>query len=308
MAALRAWLIRKCFSLEVTLFMFTRMQSKGEVLDESEQLKFTHIDGVAIVTMNRPAVLNALNPGLMRALVDTLAPLAEDKSVRCVVLTGAGKGFCAGGDVKEINSAAEQRVNGGGESKPRRPEDRARWVRRSAEASRLLHEMPKPSIAMINGACAGAGLSLAAACDFRFAADSAVFRPAFVATGVSGDYGGSWLWTRILGPSKARQLYMFDEKRDARSALDFGLVDAIFPADQLEMEVMARANQLANLPGQGLAYAKANLNAALSEDFVPHLDRESLNMMLSRHVLVERHRQKKPHVSATADEANLDMR
>lgn len=266
-------------------------------MDRSELLELGHDGRVATVTLNRPDVLNALNPPLMRGLVEVLSKLADDDTVRCVILTGAGKGFCAGGDVRAITKAADDRVKeipaGAGDHADRRPattEQRARWLRRCAEASRLLHEMPKPTIAMINGACAGAGLSLAAACDFRYAAESAVFRPSFLINGLSGDYGGSWLWTRILGPSKARQLYFYDQRRDARAALDFGLVDEIFPDAELAGAVMARAQQLAGLPGAGAAYAKINLNAALEESFSALLDRESLGMMLSRNVLVEARR------------------
>ena len=266
-------------------------------MDRSELLELGHDAGVATVTLNRPDVLNALNPPLMRGLVEVLSKLADDDTVRCVILTGAGKGFCAGGDVRAINKAADDRVKevpaGAADDADRRPyttEQRARWLRRCAEASRLLHEMPKPTIAMINGACAGAGLSLAAACDFRYAAESAVFRPSFLVNGLSGDYGGSWLWTRILGPSKARQLYFYDQRRDAQAALDFGLVDEIFPDAELAGAVMARAQQLAGLPGAGAAYAKINLNAALEESFSALLDRESLGMMLSRNVLVEARR------------------
>ena len=266
-------------------------------MDRSEFLVLDRDDRVATVTLNRPESLNALNPPLMRGLVEVLSKLADDEKVRCVVLTGAGKGFCAGGDVRAINKAADDRINGvpaaganGSDHRPATTEQRARWLRRCAEASRLLHEMPKPAIAMINGACAGAGLSLAAACDFRYAAESAVFRSSFLVNGLSGDYGGSWLWTRILGTSKARQLYFYDERRDARAALDFGLVDDVFADTQLACEVMARAHQLAGLPGAGAAYAKANLNAALEESLGSLLDRESLGMMLSRNVLIEARR------------------
>ena len=151
---------------------------------------------------------------------------------------------------------------------------------------------------MINGACAGAGMSLAAACDFRFAAESAVFRSSFTPNGLPGDYGGSWLWTRILGPSKARQLYFFDKRRNAAQALEFGLVDAVFADANLAQEVMDKAHYLAALPGSGLAFAKQNLNAALTEDLAASLDRESLNMMLAREVLME---ERKAQTAATRD-------
>ena len=187
----------------------------------------------------------------MRRLVEAVRRAAEDDAVGCIVLTGAGRGFCAGGDVKAIGKASEARV---ASAEPTRSstETRTRWLRRSVEASRLLHEAPKPAIAMINGACAGAGLSLAAACDFRFAARSAKFRPAFTANGMPGDYGGSWLWTRILGTAKARQLYLIDEKRDAEAALAFGLVDRLYDDEALATETMALARQLAALPAGGL--------------------------------------------------------
>ncbi len=241
---------------------------------------------VAVLTLNRPEALNALNPALMRALLKAVRDVAEDDSVGCVVLTGAGRGFCAGGDVRAIAKAADDRLKLPAPSRVT-TESRTRWLRRSVEVSRLLHEMPKPTIAMINGACAGAGLSLAAACDLRYAAASAKFVPAFTANGMSGDYGGSWLWTRILGSAKARQLYLVDQKRDAEEALAFGLVDAVHGDEALSDFVLALAERVADLPASGLAYAKANLNAALTESFADSLDRESLHMMLARNALIE---------------------
>jgi 2-(1,2-epoxy-1,2-dihydrophenyl)acetyl-CoA isomerase len=252
-----------------------------------EEVLLKRMEGaVAIVTLNRPDTLNALNAELMHSLPETLRALAEDDSVRCVILTGAGRGFCAGGDTRSISTLADQLVKG---EKGRRgtTEYRTRWLRRCVEAARWLHEMPKPTIAMINGACAGAGMSLAAACDFRFAAASAKFVPAFLAFGMPGDYGGSWLWSRILGTAKARQLYLLGEHRDAAAALAFGLLDRVFADDELEAATMAVADHLASLPAAGIAYAKANLNAAESETFVQSLDRESLNMMLARNAITE---------------------
>lgn len=236
---------------------------------------------VAIVTLNRPDTLNALNADIMHRLPEDLRGVAEDDAVRCVVLTGAGRGFCAGGDVKAISSLADRLVKGD-KGKKGTTEFRTRWLRRCVEAARWLHEMSKPTIAMINGSCAGAGMSLAAACDLRFAVDSAKFVPAFTSVGLSGDYGGSWLWTRILGTAKARQLYFLGETRDAAAALDFGIVDRLFAEGELERETMAIADMLAAKPYSGVAYAKANLNAALSDTFIESLDRESLNMMLAR--------------------------
>ncbi len=258
-------------------------------MNEKDILAIERDGPVTVLTLNRPEVLNALNPPLMRLLVDAVRQAAEDETVRCVVLTGAGRGFCSGGDVNAIRRAADSRVANG--TVRRGPisttEARARWLRRCAEASRMLHEMPKVTIAMINGSCAGAGLSLAAACDFRFAAASSKFRSAFTVNGMPGDYGGSWLWTHVLGPSKARQLYFLDEIRNSEAALDFGLIDRVYPDETLQAEVMALAHGLANLPGGGLAHAKTNLNAAMTETFAASLDRESLGMMLARNELIE---------------------
>jgi len=274
----------------------------------SEPLVKLEMDGsVCVVTLDRPDVLNALDTNLMRQLTDVLSDIAHDEDVRCVVLTGAGRAFCAGGDVRAIAKASNDRVS---EVKPRSPksssfERRVQWVRRGAEASRLLHEMPKPTIAMINGACAGAGLSLAAACDFRHAASSAVFRSAFTAAGISGDYGGSWLWTCILGTAKARQLFLIDQKRSAKQAFDFGLVDEVHEDEALKDAVMALAHQLASLPGKGAAYSKANLNAALTEKFSDSLDRESLNMMLAREAMINEARQRKAERAELEDQGRL---
>lgn len=260
---------------------------KGDILIEER------LGRVAVLTLNRPESLNALNTSLMRRLTETLEQVAADDDVTCVVLTGAGPGFCAGGDVQAIKKAASDMA---ADPKPvvkASTETRIEWLRRSADASRLLHEMPKTTIAMINGACAGAGLSLAAACDFRFAARSAKFRPAFLASGMPGDYGGAWLWARILGASRARRLYFFDQVRDADAALAYGLVDEVFADDALRAEVIERAQRLAAIPGKGAALAKANFNAALGEDFAPFLDRESAAMIHARDVLVEERRRKK---------------
>lgn len=263
--------------------------SLGGGFVEEQDLLETQDGRVTTLTLNRPQSLNALNPSLMRRLVEAVARLAEDDKVGCVVLTGAGRGFCSGGDVRDMNKAADDRVAGAASTKTSF-ESRTRWLRRSVDVSRLLFEMPKPAIAMINGPCAGAGLSLAAACDFRLSAQSAKFVAAFLGNGMPGDYGGSWLWTRILGPAKARQLYLLDEKRSAEQALAFGLVDQVHPDERLREETMTLAHRLAALAPSGVGYAKANLNAALTESLAQSLDRESLNMMLARNALIEARR------------------
>src|SRR3989337_2722187 len=148
-------------------------------------------ENIATVTLNRPEKLNALSGEMMEGLVPVIEGLAEEKEVRCVVVTGAGRGFCAGGGLAGMGS---------GETLPN--ETPVARLRRLEETSRLLHEMPKPTIAMVNGPAAGAGLSIALACDIRIAGESARFGTAFVRIGFSGDYGGVWVVLRVVGLRK----------------------------------------------------------------------------------------------------------
>ncbi len=221
-------------------------------------------NGVALLVLNRPDAMNSLDSTLMRELPHAARELAEDEDVRCIVLTGAGKVFCAGGDTRAIGKMADDQVKSAAPPKSSF-EKRAAWLAKCSQASRILHQAPKPVIAMINGACAGAGLNLAGACDIRYAGASAKFRSAFIAMGLSSDYGGNWLWTQILGTGKARQLFFIDKKRDAHEALEFGLIDRICNDDALEAETLELAGQLASMPAKGMFYAKANLNAVLHQ-------------------------------------------
>src|SRR5689334_21964684 len=158
-------------------------------------------DRVLYLTMNRPDKLNALSGEMMSGLVNSLQGAATDPKVGCVVLTGAGRGFCSGGDI----TAMRERNEGSGPAPTL--EDRVASLRSGEEASRLLHEMPKVTIAAVNGPAAGAGLSLAMACDIRIASDGARFGTAFARVGFSGDYGGTWSLTQLVGSAKARELY-----------------------------------------------------------------------------------------------------
>jgi 2-(1,2-epoxy-1,2-dihydrophenyl)acetyl-CoA isomerase len=263
--------------------------------DETEVLLERLEDGVLTITLNRPDSMNALNPPLMRRLVDAAQRAAQDSAVGCVVLTGAGRGFCAGGDAKAVAKgreqvaaakAAEAATSEAGGEKPKKKvttrEERAAWIRRSGEASRLLHEMAKPTIAMINGGCAGAGMSLAGACDLRIAGESARFSTAFANFGISGDYGGSYFWTRILGTARARELYFLAEKFDAAQALALGVVSAVHPDDQLAEKTMAVARRLAARSATTFSYMKRALNAAENGRLDEILEMEAWNVVLSR--------------------------
>jgi 2-(1,2-epoxy-1,2-dihydrophenyl)acetyl-CoA isomerase len=224
-------------------------------------------DGVALLTLNRPDRLNALSGAMLDALLEALPRLAADPHVGCVVITGAGRGFCAGGDVKMMAEGREM----AGDSL----EDRAQGLRDKMETSRWLHEMPKPTIAMVRGAAAGAGLSLALACDMRVASENARFATAFARVGYSGDFGGSWYLTQLVGTAKARELYYTAEIVDARQALALGLVNRVVPDDKLEEETLALARKLASGPRVALRYMKRNMNAAETGTLRDALDLEA---------------------------------
>jgi 2-(1,2-epoxy-1,2-dihydrophenyl)acetyl-CoA isomerase len=243
--------------------------SDGEVLIEDE-------GGVRIITLNRPDRLNALVSSIMAALVDATADAARDPSVGCVVVTGAGRGFCSGGDLKGSRDPAEVSADAGG-----RTEQGFARLRGFMETARLLHEMAKPTIAMVNGPAAGAGIGIAGACDLRFAAASATFLTAFDRIGGGGDFGSTWFWTKILGSGAARELFLLGEKLTAEEAKARGIYTRLYPDDELRAETLKAAHRLADGPRMGYRYMKANLNMAEDAQFEAALDHEALNMTLS---------------------------
>ena len=228
-------------------------------------------DHLATVTLNRPEKLNAMNQELLESLHGVLQTVADNDDVRCLVLTGAGRGFCAGGDVSAM--ASGEAVSG--------MQDPVKRLRQQEEASRLLHAMPKPTIAMINGACAGAGLSVALACDIRIAAESARLGSAFARVGFSGDFGGSWTMQRLVGPAKARELYFTAELIGAGEAERIGLINRAVPDDRLREEVMTLAKKITNGPPIALRRMKENMNLALVSDFPTLLDAEAEGMIMT---------------------------
>ncbi len=225
-------------------------------------------DGVAVLTMNRPDRRNAMSEAMMTAMDRILREAETDDAVGCVVLTGAGGAFCAGGDVK----AMAQRTAA----------DRAQTLDAAVHRQRLrqratsgrLWQMPKPTIAAIGGPAAGAGLSLALACDLRYAVESAVLTTAFAKVGFSGDYGGTWFLTRLVGSARARELYYFSERLSASDAEHLGIVNAVFPAASFEAEVRQRARRLAHGPRLAYRYMKENLNRAVNGELGECMDLE----------------------------------
>ncbi|MEO5898701.1 MAG: enoyl-CoA hydratase-related protein [Ilumatobacteraceae bacterium] len=237
----------------------------------TDDLLATIDDGVATLTMNRPERRNAMSGAMNQALARVLADVETNDDVGCVVLTGAGGAFCAGGDVKGMASGGD-----GGAGAPTTYDAGVHRQRLNQRAiSQRLYEMPKPSIAALPGAAAGAGMSLALACDLRYAVPTAVLTTAFAKVGFAGDYGGTWFLTRLVGSGKARELYYFSDKLTAEEAEHLGIVNAIFPAETFVADVTARARQLAAGPRVAYRYMKENLNRAVHGELGECLDMEA---------------------------------
>lgn len=233
----------------------------------SEDLTSSLRDGVLTLTMNRPEARNALSIAMLRSLASELAAAETDPGVRCVVLTGAGKAFCAGGDVKNMagDGAADSQVAA---------QIHEQRLLQQATAGRL-HKMPKPTIAGINGAAAGAGLSLALACDLRVMSNSAFMTTAFAKVGLAGDFGGAYFMTQLIGPAKAREFYLLSERIDAQQALRLGLTNWSVDAEELEGFTARLATRLAGGPAIAFRYMKENLNRAASTGLDDCMDLEA---------------------------------
>lgn len=244
---------------------------------ESNDLLVRREDGVLVLSFNRPEARNALTPYMLERMATELAAAELDNDIGCIVLTGAGDAFCAGGDVKKM---ARMNATGGAPD----PLVRMETQRQSHRLTSLrLYQMGKPTLAALPGAAAGAGFSLALACDMRIAADTATMTTAFAKVGLTGDYGGTYLATQIVGTAKARELYLLADKIDMKEALRLGLVNWVVPAGELEMRTMEIARRLANGPRVAQRLIKDNLVRALNSTFAECLDMESANLAAARH-------------------------
>src|SRR6187399_3359565 len=179
--------------------------------------------GLLTITMNRPDRRNALNPDMTRGLVEAARRAQEDHDVRAVLIKGAGGTFCVGGDVKSMAAGRA----------PLPFEAKRANLRRGMEVSRILHQMPKPVVAQLDGAAAGAGLSIALSCDLRVASESCKITTAFAKVGFSGDYGGTYFLTQLLGSARAREMYYLSDRVSAEEALRLGLTNWVCEPDEL---------------------------------------------------------------------------
>jgi 2-(1,2-epoxy-1,2-dihydrophenyl)acetyl-CoA isomerase len=223
-------------------------------------------DRVATLTLNRPARLNALSEEMIALSIAAVERCANDPEVGCIVVTGAERGFCAGGDVTAMNASSAPALTF---------EGRLDRQRTSQRLSSLLYSIPKVTIAAINGAAAGAGLSIALACDLRIASDKAKITTAFVKVGLGGDFGITWPLTRLLGEAKAKELLFLSDVLTAQRAAELGLVNRVEPHEQFTAAVRELALRIANGPQVSYRYMKENVRLASTQDYQSLLDREA---------------------------------
>ena len=236
----------------------------------TEHLLAENNDGVAVLTLNRPEARNAMSGEMNAALQKVLADAELDHEIKCIVLTGAGKGFCAGGDVKGMASSGDGTVG------PRTIDQaiHAQRVNQRATAGKLF-KMPKPTIAALPGAAAGAGLSFALACDMRVMASNAIMTTAFARVGFSGDYGGTYFMAQLVGTAKAKELYYLSDRVSADEALRLGLTNWVCEPDELQAKALEIGHRISSGPTVAYRYMKENLNRALAGDVDDCMDLEA---------------------------------
>jgi 2-(1,2-epoxy-1,2-dihydrophenyl)acetyl-CoA isomerase len=236
----------------------------------TSQLRASLADGVLTLTMNRPDARNALTFEMLGAMGEQLSHAETNKDVRCVVLTGEGKGFCAGGDVKAMTDPSHE-DNPGNEPDNHMLRQR---VHQRATAGQLF-SIPKPTLAVINGPAAGAGLALALACDLRVMSSSAVLATAFAQVGLPGDFGTSYFLTRLIGTGRAKEMFFLPEFLSAERAEALGLVNWVYAPEHLPEEAASIAGRLATGPTIAYRYMKENLNRAINGGVDECLDLEA---------------------------------
>ena len=225
-------------------------------------IRYDH-GAVGTITLTNPDRLNAFTGDDMLGLRDHLRSMASDRGIRAVILTGAGRAFCAGGDLNSVAGAA-----------PRAPEELFGAMREMVEVVELLSTMPKLTIAAVNGACAGAGLSLAVACDLRVAVTSSVFLSSFAKVGQSGDYGQAWFLERLVGSGWARRMQLLSERVDPELALRIGLVEEVVEDDDLHRRTLELAMEASSMAPTAIAAIKGNLDDASQTSLSSYLDVE----------------------------------
>ncbi|MDX2381155.1 MAG: enoyl-CoA hydratase-related protein [Acidimicrobiia bacterium] len=251
------------------------------MIDTGTDDLLAHVDGhVGVITFNRPERRNALSLGIYDGFAAALPELAGDADVRVLMLTGAGGAFCAGGDVKGMHESHQSGTPRAG--RPTLFEAAVAKIRQDQRTVSLaLHQFPKPVVAALPGAAAGAGLSIALAADIRIAAERALLVTAFAGVGASGDFGGSWFLTQLVGTAKAKELYFTSPRLTAADALDLGLVNQVLPDAGFEDAALEWCRDLAKRAPIATRLMKENLNRAITCDLPTALDAEGVAMVSS---------------------------
>ena len=245
--------------------------AKDTIDTGTEDLLAHEEDGVVVITLNRPKARNAMSGEMNQALAETLDYAERAQQVRCVVITGAGGAFCAGGDVKGMAAG-----RGSGDQGPTLDERIHSQRLNQRNTAGRMYLMPKPVIASLPGAAAGAGLSLALSADLRIMSENAFITSAFARVGFSGDYGGSFFLSNLVGTGQAKEIYFLSDRVTSEECLRLGIANKVVPADDLEAETMALARRLASGPPVAYRYMKENFNrAAMGGDVIECLDLEA---------------------------------
>jgi 2-(1,2-epoxy-1,2-dihydrophenyl)acetyl-CoA isomerase len=251
----------------------------GDTIDTGSDDLLARVEGnVGIITFNRPERRNALSEGIYAGFERILPVLAAERRVRVVLITGADGAFCAGGDVRQMDEG--HRGVGDEAGLPTGFEDSVNFIRhRQRAVSLAIHQHPKVVVAALPGAAAGAGLSIALAADIRLAAERAILVTAFANVGASGDFGGSWFLTQLVGPAKAKELYFTSPRLSSREAADLGLVNQVLPDEGFDRAALEWCQALAQRAPIAQRLMKENLNRALHCDLATALDAEASNMV-----------------------------
>ncbi|MBC81869.1 MAG: enoyl-CoA hydratase [Gammaproteobacteria bacterium] len=225
---------------------------------------------VLTIKFNRPDKLNPIGDTIIPYAIDRIKEAVTDSGVGAIVVTGAGRAFCAGGDVSGMSEQYEEKTF----------DHSVQKLRNDQELPRLLHSVPKVTIAAVNGFAMGAGLGLATSCDLRLASAGAKFGTAYANVGYGGDYGTTWNLTRLLGEAKAKELFFLPDVIDAEEALRIGLVNRVLPAETFLKDAQEVAQRIANGPLVSYRWMKENINQSSVVDFETMLDKESVTHTL----------------------------
>lgn len=225
-----------------------------------ETIQYSAENGIARITLNRPITLNAFVAQMNKEIIQALKTASSSEEVRCIVITGAGRAFCSGQDLSEVDEKM----------------DHGQLLRENyGPMIKQIRQVEKPIIAAVNGVAAGAGFSLALACDFRIMSDKASFLNAFINIGLIPDAGNSYYLTRLVGEAKALEISVLGEKIPADHALTLGLATKVFSSDNFDNEVNQFAERIAALPTKAIGLIKRTIKAAGELEFTEYLEHEA---------------------------------